>query len=460
MDLDNISVKARASSEEEDEKVETFNKVLFYRWKLYQLLSSYEGYSVKLGNKFAPNVFRGKNIKTKKKVVFKLEEIKVNEPNNLINESRILIKLFKIERTPKIEDIKMDFPFIVLVTKYIGPSLRYYMKLCGRKFSLATTLKLSIQILDILQQIHDNGVVLLYLKPANLVMGLGENKDYVYIIDFDNARFYLKDGEHIKEEKVEHIVGNRDYISINLHNYMQPSRRDDIESFVYNLIYFMKGELPWSKIYHTEEIKSKKMSTSLDELCEGLPEEFKEILKYARNMKFEEKPDYEFIKGLLQKAIEKNNIDINAVKYDWVIKGVESIEKDESADEDENKLDDNWTKEEEKEISFISSENDENNNSKKEEKQDLKEIENPNEIKEKENTEENEEKIQEINTEKIEEKNEVKNEEKNEEIIKGIDIEKNKILNGEKNEEINEGIIAEKNEEKSEEKKEEKLNNK
>ena len=462
-DLDNISVKARASSDEEDDKIdknEIINKILFYRWKLCQLLTSIEGYSAELGDKLAPNVYKGKNIKTKKKVVFKIEEIKEKGENNLINESHILIKLYKIERTSKIETIKMDFPFIALVTTYIGPSLRYYMKLCGRKFSLATTLKLSIQILDILQQIHDNGVILIYLKPGNLLMGLGENKDYVYIIDFDFAKFYIKDGEHIKEEKVENIVGNRDFISINVHNYIQPSRRDDIESFVYNLIYFMKGELPWSDIYHTEDIKSKKISTSLDELCDGLPEEFKEILKYARNMKFEERPDYEYIKGLLQKVIEKNNIDINAVKYDWVIKGVESKEKDESTDEEEIKLDDNWNKEEEKEFSVISSENDENINNKKKEKQNLEETENPNEIKEKENTEENEEKNQEINIENNEEKKkgiiEDKNIEKNEEINK----KKNEIANGEKNEEkdekINEDINAKKNEEKNEEKSEEK----
>ena len=458
-DLDNISVKARASSEEEDDKIDKIdiiNKIIFYRWKLCQLLTSIEGYSAKLGDKLAPNVYKGKNIKTKKKVVFKIEEIKEKGENNLVNESQILIKLYKIVRTSKIETIKMDFPFIALITTYIGPSLRYYMKKCEGKFSLATTLKISIQILDTLQQIHDNGVILIYLKPGNLLMGLGENKDYVYIIDFDFAKFYIKDGEHIKEEKVENIVGNRDFISINVHNYIQPSRRDDIESFVYNLIYFMKGELPWSSLYHTEEIKSKKISTSLDELFEGLPEEFKEILKYARNMKFEERPDYEFIKGLLQKVIEKNNIDINAVKYDWVIKGVESKEKDESTDEEENKFDENPSKEEEKEFSVMSSENDENKNVKKEEKQILKEIENPNEIKENENTKKNEEKNQEIKIENNEEKNEEINIEKNEEINK----KENEFANGEKNEKINEDINAEENEkinaQKNEEKNEEK----
>ena len=410
MDLDNISVKARASSDEEDDKTEAINKILFSRWRFNELLSSIENFSIKFGEKLTSNVFKGKNLKTKKKVVFKFEKIRDDAQSNLINESKILIKLLKIERTSKIEEIKMNFPFIVLITKYIGPSLKYYLKECGGKFSLPTTLKISFQILNILQQIHENGVILIYLKQDNLLMGLGENQDYVYIIDFDCAKFYIKDGEHIKEEKVEHIIGNRAFISINVHNYIKPSRRDDIESFCYNLIYFMKGKLPWSKVYHTEEIKLKKIITSLDELCEGIPEEFKELLKYARNMKFEEKPDYIYIKGLLTKVSEKNNIDINTVKYDWVIKGVESKEKDEFTDEEENISDDGYRSEEdEKENSFFS-ENDESNKDKKEKEQKLKETENPKEIKEKENTE----KIEEQKEEKIEKKNEEKKEKKKE----------------------------------------------
>ena len=447
IDLDNLSVKARVSSDdEEDERIDRINKILFYRWKLNELLSSIEGYSIKFEEKLAPNVFKGINKKTKKKVIFKIEEINDDLQVKLVNESKILISLYKLERTPKIENIKMNYPYMVLITNYIGPSLRYYMKKCGGNFGLATTLKISIQIFNTLQQIHDIGIILVYLKPANLLMGIGENKDYAYIIDFDFAKFYIKDGEHIKEEKVDHIVGNRDFISINLHNYMHPSRRDDIESFGYNLVYFMKGKFPWSEIYHTEEIKEKKISTSLDELCEGLPEEFKEFIQYARNLKFEEKPDYEYLKGLLQKVIEKNNIDINTVQYDWTIKGVESKEKDEYSD-DEEKYED------EKEIS-INSENEENNNDKKEEKQNLKENENLNEIKEKENIEKKDEEKGEKNGEKNEEKIEEKDEQKNHE----INEEKSEEKIEQKNEKNNEGINEEKNEEKNEKNNEEAIN--
>ena len=67
----------------------------------------------------------------------------------------------------------------------------------------------------------------------------------------------------------------------------------------------------------------KKKDTNLDELCEGLPEEFIKFIKYSRELEFDPKPDYQYLKKLLIKAGEKNGIDIDKVKYDWVIKNEE-----------------------------------------------------------------------------------------------------------------------------------------
>ena len=145
------------------------------------------------------------------------------------------------------------------------------MKYVGEKFSLATTLKIGIQVLDIIKKIHKKGVVLRYLKPGNMVIGLGENKDYIYLIDFEIEKKYIKNEEHIPYREEIDIKGNRDYISINTHNGIEISRRDDIESLGYNLIFFMNGKLPWSNESDSDSILEKKINTSLDELCKGLP---------------------------------------------------------------------------------------------------------------------------------------------------------------------------------------------
>jgi len=107
---------------------------------------------------------------------------------------------------------------------------------------------------------------------------------------------------------------------------MTISRRDDLESLGYNLIYFMKGHLPLDTSDY-DKLKFIKSKISLDKLCEGLPYEFKEFIKYAKQLEFKEKLDYKYLKNLLLNTAKNNNIDINCVKYDWEIKEEEIISK-------------------------------------------------------------------------------------------------------------------------------------
>ena len=95
------------------------------------------------------------------------------------------------------------------------------------------------------------------------------------------------------------------------------SRRDDLQSLGYMLIYFIKGELPWSdiNIKNTEE-KTKttleiKKSIKNDELTQGLPEEIKIFMDYISKMKFEEEPNYSYLKKLILDVINKKDSDKN-----------------------------------------------------------------------------------------------------------------------------------------------------
>ena len=85
------------------------------------------------------------------------------------------------------------------------------------------------------------------------------------------------------------------------------------------MIYFLKGKLPWSHLKESQTILQKKLQTNLDELCEGTPEEFKEFFKHAKNLEFEEKPDYDYLNGLLLKAAKTRGINLDEVEYDWEI---------------------------------------------------------------------------------------------------------------------------------------------
>ena len=103
--------------------------------------------------------------------------------------------------------------------------------------------------------------------------------------------------------------------SINALSKNELSRRDDLESLGYILIYFIKGCLPWENvaIKNKEEKINKilelKKKITEEILCNGLPEEIKLFLSYTKNLKFEEEPDYNYLKNLLKVVINTKNSD-------------------------------------------------------------------------------------------------------------------------------------------------------
>ena len=238
----------------------------------------------KLESDFDVEIYIGYMKDTKENVVFKLKKKFSKDSGDIFRESIIYIKLNSIKRIPKLYFVGEQGLYHILILELLGPSLKQLLEKVGGKFSLATTLKIVIQVLDIIKEIHEKGFVLRYLKPGNMVIGEKENKDYIYLIDFEIAKEYRLNGNHISFKENLHVLGNRKYISINTHFGKEISRRDDIESLGYNLIYFIKGTLPWSKIRESHDIRDKKINTSLDELCEGLPEEFKSFIENSRNL--------------------------------------------------------------------------------------------------------------------------------------------------------------------------------
>ena len=152
------------------------------------------------------------------------------------------------------------------------------------------------------------------------------------MIDFGLAKRFKdpKTGLHIPYRDGKSLTGTARYASINTHLGIEQARRDDLESLAYVLIYFLKGELPWQglKVKNMrekyEKIMEKKISTNVESLCKGLPckyiyyikAEFAELLNYTRDILFEDKPDYAFVKNLFKKIIDKEKIEVD-FNFDW-----------------------------------------------------------------------------------------------------------------------------------------------
>jgi len=108
-----------------------------------------------------------------------------------------------------------------------------------------------------IETIHDHYIIHRDVKPNNFVIGFkGRAKRNIIILDYGLAKYYLnKNMEHIPLKKGKGLIGTARYCSINAHNGLELSRRDDLESIGYSLVYFLKGKLPWQGL---KEINNKK----------------------------------------------------------------------------------------------------------------------------------------------------------------------------------------------------------
>lgn len=201
---------------------------------------------------------------------------------------------------------------------------------------------MSLQISRI-EFIHTRNFIHRDIKPDNFLMGLGKKGNLVYIIDFGLAKKYRdsRTHQHIPYRENKNLTGTARYASINTHLgigkfinapcekrvltdvcCVEQSRRDDLESLGYVLMYFNRGSLPWqglraaTKRQKYERISEKKMSTPIEELCRGFPAEFATYLNYCRTLRFDEKPDYSYLRQLLRNLFHRQGFTYDYV-FDW-----------------------------------------------------------------------------------------------------------------------------------------------
>jgi casein kinase 1 len=157
-------------------------------------------------------------------------------------------------------------------------------------------------------------------------MGLGRRANQVYIIDYGLAKKYRDSSthRHIPYRENKSLIGTPRYASLNTHLGIEQSRRDDIESLGYILMYFLKGSLPWqglkagNKKQKYDKISEKKVSTSIETLCRGHPTEFASYFHYCRSLRFDDKPDYAYLKRLFRNLFIREGFQFDFV-FDWTV---------------------------------------------------------------------------------------------------------------------------------------------
>ena len=286
----------------------------------------------KIGSGSFGSIYSAFDNKKNIKVAMKLESVAM-ETQQLIIEKNHYVKLgagtncFDNNKgIPKIYDFFQNYKlkqgyYNILVMDLLGDNLENLMQKCGGKFSLKTTIQIAIQLIERIKYLHDNSILHRDIKPDNFLIG---PNNIIHIVDLGLSKKY-KDhvtSIHIQYRENKRLIGTPRYASINCHLGIEQARRDDIESILYLLIYLLNGKLPWQGIQASnkktkyKKILEKKLNTSIDLLCRGIPSDFNMLFEYLKTLKFTDKPDYSYILSLFQKMAGKYNIKLDNI-YDW-----------------------------------------------------------------------------------------------------------------------------------------------
>lgn len=168
----------------------------------------------------------------------------------------------------------------------------------SNQMSIKLVIHLSVQMLNIVEQIHDRGILHRDLKPANFLIKTNTNNiSEIYLIDFGLARSFLDEkSRHYVLKANETIVGTQRYMSVNTHHGLSPSRRDDLESLGYIMLFLYYGELPWQNQKSLADVAVLKQDLKWTMDMVG---EFLLFIFYARNLGFNTKPNYNYLRNLL-----------------------------------------------------------------------------------------------------------------------------------------------------------------
>lgn len=277
----------------------------------------------KLGTGAFGEIYIGVHISTGEAVAVKLEPRKIAHPQ-LLEESRVYRVLADAEGIPEVKWTGTEGDYNIMVMDLLGSSLESLFSSAGKHFSMKTILMLADQMILRIEYVHSRSIIHRDIKPDNFLMGIGKKSRITHLIDFGLAKRFRdpRSGLHIPYREGKNLTGTARFASVNTHLGIEQSRRDDLESLGYILIYFARGALPWqgikalSRREKYDKLADKKMATPVEELCKGCPPEFVTYLNYVRCLRFEDKPDYPYLRRLFHDLFVKEKHEMDFI-FDW-----------------------------------------------------------------------------------------------------------------------------------------------
>ena len=263
----------------------------------------------------------------KKYFAMKTENKSLIKHLSLESESNFLFLLQGGFGIPKLITYGHSKNYNILIETLLGKSLFHLFVERNNECKITDLCLIGIQIIDRLEYIHSKDIIYRDVKPENFLIGI-EKPNVIYIVDFGLCKKYRssKTGKHILPKITGKFNGTFKYASPNVVKGKESSRRDDLISVGYLLIILLKKSLPWESTFKNLNISNYKKLLKLKEtnahgsLFKNIPKELSEFIKYSRNLKFEEDPDYSYLRSLLIKIIENNKLNYRTITFSWINK--------------------------------------------------------------------------------------------------------------------------------------------
>ncbi|KNA14903.1 hypothetical protein SOVF_103060 [Spinacia oleracea] len=215
---------------------------------------------------------------------------------------------------PKVHYKGKQGEYYVMVMDMLGPSLWDVWNTSGQSMSVEMVACIAVESLSILEKMHTKGYVHGDVKPENFLLGQPSTaqEKKLFLVDLGLATKWrdTSSGQHVEyDQRPDMFRGTVRYASVHAHLGRTASRRDDLESLAYTLIFLLKGRLPWQGYQGDNKsflVCKKKMGTSPEVLCCFCPAPLKNFVEIVVNMKFDEEPNYSKLISLFDGLIGPN----------------------------------------------------------------------------------------------------------------------------------------------------------
>ena len=298
--------------EEEDQFIKE-NPIIFKKYKVIK----------KLGEGAFGDVYLGKKIDNNSYVAIKVEQRKIIKP--ILKTEAFLLYSIAGLGIPEVKSFGKVKNYNILIEPLLGRSLFDIFTENNKEMAMGDVCLIAIQVIDRIQWIHSKYIVHRDIKPDNFLIGR-KDPNVLYLIDFGLSKKYRSSttNKHIRFGFTGKLTGTVRFASANALRGGEQSRRDDIESIGYMLVYFLKKRLPWQGIAGNKKMErylkiyKLKKNTTPEELCSGLPPEMVEYMSYSKSLEFEQEPDYNYLRKLFNKMLKRIHNSNDILVFSWI----------------------------------------------------------------------------------------------------------------------------------------------